>query len=363
LCEAEGHGTDVTLESRFGLTGARLVNLLEEGPGQDLQLVSGEPPSRGAAVSLEPGQLATVRLAVPRPPELKVGALAATEPLATEPAQPVFSRYWLHNKGAAPMGNQALAVHALATALVVRAGDEGEFIAQVASGAAHGTYSGELELLGPEGWEVDPPSKLFSLAPAAFLRAPVRFRAPENCRPGRRFLSVRARDGSGQVQEDVVTVDVLPPLAEAEELNGKAGSGELGLLSAPAPFGHPSGQLGGELEADLDTDEIVVGPGASATLALRLTNHTAGELRAEVQLLSPLETWPLTGPWVQGVHLAPGQQLRAEVAVRGPRQGWLVSWALFKVTYFGRLWYSPAVSLRLGHNPREAKSAAAGHRD
>jgi hypothetical protein len=174
---------------------------------------------------------------------------------------------------------------------------------------------------------------------------------------------VRARDGSGQVQEDVVTVDVLPPLAEAEELNGKAGSGELGLLSAPAPFGHPSGQLGGELEADLDTDEIVVGPGASATLALRLTNHTAGELRAEVQLLSPLETWPLTGPWVQGVHLAPGQQLRAEVAVRGPRQGWLVSWALFKVTYFGRLWYSPAVSLRLGHNPREAKSAAAGHRD
>jgi hypothetical protein len=34
LYEAEGHGTDVTLESRFGLTGARLVNLLEEGPAE-----------------------------------------------------------------------------------------------------------------------------------------------------------------------------------------------------------------------------------------------------------------------------------------------------------------------------------------
>ncbi len=138
LYEAEGHGTDVTLESRFGLSGARSVNFPEEGPGEDLALVAGDLPSRGAAVSLEPGQLATVRLVVPRPPELKAGSLEATEPLATEPAQPVFSRYWLHNKGAAPMGNQALAVHALATALVVRSGDKGEFIAQVASGAAQG---------------------------------------------------------------------------------------------------------------------------------------------------------------------------------------------------------------------------------
>jgi hypothetical protein len=37
--------------------------------------------------------------------------------------------------------------------------------------------------------------------------------------------------------------------------------------------------------------------------------------------------------------------------VRSPEQGWLDSWALFKVTYFGRLWYSPAVALRLGTRP------------
>jgi len=362
LYEAEGQSTDVTLESRFGLTGARLVNLLEEGPGEDLPFVAGDPAARGVAVRLQPGQLTTVRLTVPRLPGLKVDALAPPEPLETEPAQPVFSRYWLHNKGAAPMGNQALAVHALATALVVRAGDEGEFIAQVASGAAHGTYSGELELLGPKDWEVDPPSRLFSVAAGAFLRVPVRFRAPEDCRPGRRFLSVRARDGSGQVQEDVVTVDVLASLREAGGLNGKASAGTLALLSAPAPFGHPAGQLAAELEADLDNDEILVDRGASATLGLRLTNCTAGELRAEVQLLSPVETWPLTGPWVQGVQLAPGQQSRVEVAVRGPSQGGLVTWALFKVTYFGRVWYSPAVSLHLGHIQHDASSVVAEHR-
>ncbi|HUC15358.1 MAG TPA: hypothetical protein VMS00_12970 [Acidimicrobiales bacterium] len=361
LYEGEGYATDVTVESRFGLTGAKLVNLLEEGPGEDLPIVTGDTAVRGVGMRLQPGQLATVRLAVPhlRGPELE--ALAAGEPFATEPAQPVFSRYWLHNKGAAPMGNQALAVHALATALVVRAGGGGEFIAQVASGAAQGTYSGQLEIIGPEGWAVDPPSRLFSLAPAAFLQVPVSFRTPEDCRPGRRFLTVRASDGNGQVQEDVVTVDVLATFAEAGELDGKQVAGQSGLMSLPAPFGHPSGQLGAELEADLETDEIVVAPGASATLALRLTNCTSGELRAEVQLLSPVETWPLTNPWVQGVHLAPGQAVRVTAHVRGPRQGGLESWALFKVTYFGRLWYSPAFSLRLGQSRREAKAVAADH--
>jgi len=176
------------------------------------------------------------------------------------------------------------------------------------------------------------------------------------------FLSVRASDGSGQVQEDVVTVDVLAALAEGDGINGKLDAGQPGLMSPPAPFGHPSGQMAAELEADLETDELVVGPGASAVLALRLTNCTAGELRAEVQLLSPVETWPLSGPWVQGVQLAPGGQSRAEVTVRGPSQGELVSWALFKVTYFGRVWYSPAVSLRLGSYQREASSLVAEHR-
>ena len=85
------------------------------------------------------------------------------------------------------MGNQALAVHALATALVVRSGDEGEFIAQVASGAAQGTYSGELELLGPEGWEVDPPSRLFSLAPGAFLPRARPVPCPRRLSPGAPF--------------------------------------------------------------------------------------------------------------------------------------------------------------------------------
>jgi alpha-mannosidase len=373
--EAEGQPVEIGIESRFRIMEAARADLLEQ-PGEKLTLAHSGGTGR-LNLDLKPGELATVRLRVAR----QTGGPSATgpsatgpsatgpfptEPFPTEPAQPVFSRYWLHNKGAAPMGNQALAVHALPTAVVVRAGSDGHFTAQLSSGAAHGTQAGQIELVAPAGWEIDPPSKLYSLAPGAFVRSPVRFRAPDGSRPGRHFLAVRVVDGHGQVQEDVVTVDLLPPLAEADPLNGRHHSGPgadgylepVSVLVPPAPFGHPSGQLPAELEATLDVAELTVSPGGSATLGIRLANRTSGELRGEVQLLSPLETWPFVGPWVQGVTLAPGEGRRVEVTVRGPADGWLSSWALFKVTYFGRLFYSPTVLLRLGQSPSATEPAS-----
>jgi hypothetical protein len=182
------------------------------------------------------------------------------------------------------------------------------------------------------------------------MRAPVRLQPPVGCRPGRYFVAVRLAGHAGQAQEDVLTVDVLPALAEAgaAHVGGHPPWGPGGLLAKPSPFVHPAGQVEAELEVVLETLDLAVAPGGTGTLGLVLTNRTLGELRGELQLLSPLETWPYVGPWAQGFCLAPGQRSRAEASVRGPEQGWLASWALFKVTYFGRLWYSPTVALRLG---------------
>jgi hypothetical protein len=116
----------------------------------------------------------------------------------------------------------------------------------------------------------------------------------------------------------------------------------------PAPFSHPSGQFAAEVEAWLESSALTVAPGGEASLGLVLVNRTAGEIRAEVQLVSPVETWPWTGPWSQALSIGPGAQGRAAVTVRAPAEAPLSSWALFKVTYFGRLWYSPAVALELG---------------
>ncbi|MGH9107620.1 MAG: NEW3 domain-containing protein [Acidimicrobiales bacterium] len=356
--EAHGQAAEVEVTSHFHLSGARRANLLEE-PAEWLPTADGAGQGRAVRLALGAGEITTVRLQfgpgspAAGPPVGATEVAAGTAEVAAvapqggvgtsaggaEVAQPVFSRYWLHNKGAAPMGNRSLAVHVLGTALAVRAGATGELTAQVSSGSAQTIQAGRLELVGPTGWDIEPPSRIFSLAPRAYVRVQARFRVPTGTHPGRRFLAARVADGPGQVQEDVVTVDVLPELP---------GAGPPSDGAAPAPFAHPSGQCPAELEASVEVTELAVPAGRSARLGLRLVNRTLGQLRGEVQLISPLETWPLAQPWSQGWALGPGEEGQLGASVRGPAQGELSSWALFKVTYYGRLWYSPAVLLRLG---------------
>jgi hypothetical protein len=354
--EAFGHPAAVDVDSAFPVLGANRANLLEEqGEPVALDGGTGATSTGGSRVRLRlaASELATFRLRLGPLAGAGSGGAGGGEDLGAEVAQPVFSRYWLHNKGPAPMGNQSLAVHVLPTGLVLRSGEEGEFIAQVASGSARSTQSGQVEILAPPGWDVEPPGKLFSLSAAASVQVPGRLRVPANCRPGRYFLAVRVNGPADQSQEDVLTVDVLPALAEAETGLAKGGhpGGPEGLLAKAAPLTHPGGQVEAELEVALDTLDVAVGAGGTATIGLVLTNRTAAEIRGELQLLSPVETWPYVGPWAQGFALGPGQRSRAEATVRGPGHGWLSSWALVKVTYFGRLWYSPSIALRLGRQP------------
>jgi hypothetical protein len=358
--EAHGHPAEIEVDSLFPIAEARRANLLEE-PGEPLALsqstrgaegTSGAGRASSLRLRLMASELATVRL--------RLGPAAGSsgsggpggpgEGPGAEVAQPVFSRYWLHNKGPAPMGNQSLAVHVLPTGLVVRGGDAGEFIAQVASGSAHATQSGRVEILAPDGWDVEPSGQLFSLSAAASVQVPVRLRVPPSCRPGRHFVAVRVNGPALQGQEDVLTVDVVPALAEAGTAGARSGpaSAADALLAKAAPLGHPGGQVEAELELALETLDVAVAPGERATIGIVMTNRTAAQIRGELQLLSPVETWPYVSPWAQGFALGPGQRSRAEAWVHGPESGWLSSWALFKVTYFGRLWYSPAVALRLG---------------
>jgi len=393
--EAAGRPAKMEIDSRFPVVAATRANLLEE-PGEPLDVSpigadagaeGAEGPTSRVSLSVGAGEILTVRLRLGIVAEGVVPASADGD-RGAEVAQPVFSRYWLHNKGPAPIGNQALAVHIMPTALVLRAGETCEVTAQVASGSAHATQAGQLQLLGPQGWALEPSGRLFSLAPGAWTRAQVRVRVPESCRPGRYFVSARAVDGAGQAQEDVVTVDVVPALAEAALADAaqggaalaqaaQAGAGHAGgraplgaravlgaqaVLAKPAPIGHPAGVVAAELEAAVEAVELEVAPSSTATLGLMLTNRTAGELRGELQLISPIETWPYVGPWSQPFRLGPGERRRYVVVASAPGQGWLASWVLFKVMYFGRIWYSPAVALRLGAEPVVLGQAAPARR-
>jgi alpha-mannosidase len=371
--ECTGRPVRVRVVTSAPLLRAEMADLLEQGRGGPLELVTGANGAAVAPLEMGAGEITTVRLSLGA---TVLGALVPGGPSGGHPAAPhleaalpVFSRYWLHNKGPAPMGNQAVAAHVWPTAVAVGAGGTVEVTAQVASGSARATQAGSLEVVVPPGWAADPPSKLYSLAPGAYLRQEVHIAVPGTCRPGRYFAAVRTTDGAGQPQEDVVTVDVLPFLDGGAALSGEPGwAGPLGTGAGPAisplrapgaTFGHPAGQRPIELEAEVEQRQLSLGPGGAGALGLVLANHTSGELRGEAQLVSPLRTWPLVGPWAQGFAVPAGATTRLEASVRAPDRGWNSSWALWKVTYFGRLWYSPAIALGLGQ-PYPARDGDGG---
>ncbi len=363
LYESAGREATATLSAglSWSIRRAWASGSLEE-EGEPLDCRDGK-----LTVQFGPAETRTVRLELRRtgtagatapgagtsvPVEAPAAGAPAVRAAAVEAAQPTFSRYWLHNKGPAPMGNQLLAVHIGPTSLRLRTGETASLVATVASGAVDDELAGNLEIVVPPGWTAEPPSRLFNLSPGAHASVPFKLVPPPRTRPSRFFVAARALDGDGQAQEDVATIDVLPVDPLGPYRAGTGGSGTEGSVPERS-FDHPSAQVGVELDASLSKDSLTVAPGSSQQLALVLRNRTSSELRGEAQLISPLETWSFAGPWTQGFTLAPHGQTEVPFVVTVPaNSGSLSSWVLVKVMYFGRLWYSPAVPLEIAPGAR-----------
>jgi hypothetical protein len=77
-----------------------------------------------------------------------------------------------------------------------------------------------------------------------------------------------------------------------------------------------------------------------------LTNRTRGEIRGELQVVSPWGTWHFIDLPVRGFTLAGGAEevVAFDVAVP-PDADPGAYWALAKVMWFGRCQYSPTVEL------------------
>jgi hypothetical protein len=121
-------------------------------------------------------------------------------------------------------------------------------------------------------------------------------------------------------------LDELLPLLEADE---QAAAAEIGLRLLPAT--------------------MAIGAGRAGELSVQVSNRTAAPVRGECQLISPLGTWQLLGPWTRGFAAAPGELVTLCYSVRVPvsaRPGahW---WALAKVMYFGRIAYSECARIEV----------------
>ena len=101
---------------------------------------------------------------------------------------------------------------------------------------------------------------------------------------------------------------------------------------------------------DLRPGALTVTPGGCATLTARLTNRAASAIRGECQLISPLGTWPMLGPWTRGFAARPGELVTLCYSVRLPASARPGShwWALAKAMYFGKIAYSECARIEVG---------------
>jgi hypothetical protein len=316
------------------LTGAHLTDLLEHSDGPPL------PVTAGAALVDVPAAGTVTLVLSPQAAPAPDGQRPADPAAPPEPAQPVYTRYWLHGKGPAPAGNLPVAVHLSPGRVALGPAGSGALRLTVACGPA--PASGDVTLDVPAGLVVTAggSSLRYELAGDGHACWQLAVRAAPDAGPGRYYLAAAIRDDLGQVLEDAALVTVGEPGAPALDLplaellpllvaDEQLAAAELGLRLAPAT--------------------LRVGAGGQGELVAEISNRTAAPIRGECQLLSPHGSWPLLGRWTGGFAVGPGEIARLRYPFRLPphaRPGshW---WALAKVMYFGRVRYSECARIEV----------------
>ncbi|MBR7829783.1 glycoside hydrolase [Actinospica sp. MGRD01-02] len=311
--DSTGSAKTATVRVHGGVESAQRTDLLESAdrnPDEGLTRVD----ASSVAVDLAPADIATIRVrTTPR------GVVGSGRPLAriAEPVQPVFTEYWLHDQGPAPIGNLPVSVHIAA---------EPECLAVTVSCSADESR-GSVELVVPAGISVADTEFPYKLAAGEHAR----FTAPYTVHgaPGSYVVAARIRDAAGQVLEDSAVIRFG---ASAREESADADLFDVGI----------------------DWPAVRLAPGQSADLPVRLTNRAASAIRGEVALISPYGTWLDDGdvtvtPRVQSFSLEPGGgttlafSVRAGAAAR-PGAHW---WALARAACHGALRYGPSTAVEI----------------
>jgi alpha-mannosidase len=326
LVETTGRAVRATVSTPFGWAGAHRTDLLEQRRREEV--LSG----RDLTLTLDGSQIATV---VAQPAAAPTGpATDAQRPLgrSAETAQPVYARYWLHNRGPAPAG--FLPVSVVVDPGVHRAlpGATVSGTVTVASHATDAVFESALRVDVPAGWGADPGSRPLRLEPRGHTRFPLTVSVPPDAAPGLHFVRV-SLPVAGNLVEDVVTL-VVP--GGAVELGRQVN----GTVSATArPLG---------LDLTTVTASVELAPGERAVLTVRLVSGIADAVDGEAMLVSPWGTWDLIGPYTQGFRVPAGGSADVDFQVAAPIDAepghW---WAMVKLMWFGRVQYSAAVPVRV----------------
>ncbi|MGK2869415.1 MAG: NEW3 domain-containing protein [Mycobacterium sp.] len=250
---------------------------------------------------------------------------ADNEPLGpeAEAAQPLYARYWLHNRGPAPLGGLPAVAHLHPDQVRVEPGTPVRLRLTVASDCTDTAVRGRVRVVCPPGWTADPDELPFVLPPGNYLEAEVTVTMPAGASPGlypvRVELALNGRGGLPpswrQVVEDVCVIQV-----------GEPGTELLRLVSGPS--------------------EITVAAGQTARVGVTVGTDARADLAVEAHLISPWGTWEWLGPAAAGAEVPAGGTVRLDFEAAPPP--WVQPgqwWALIRVACAGQLVYSPAVSV------------------
>ena len=313
LVETTGAATRIGLSSPLlEISDLQAADLLEQ-PRVD------EDPLR-----LHGYQIATLRAGVRATPVLR-----ADQPLApeAEAAQPLFARYWLHNRGPAPLGGLPAVAHLHPETVRAAPGDTVRLRLSVASDCSDTNLTGAVRLRTPRGWASDDAGVRrwaargwsFDLGPRGHRETEVSLTVPPDAAAG--HYPVRAQLS--------LNGDVPPAWRQTVE--------DVCVITV----GDPDPEL---VRLDADPTEVTVTPGGIARLTATVASAAHCDLALEAHAISPWGTWDWIGPASRGAVLPARAAVEVGFDVTPPR--WATPgrwWALIRFGCAGRLLYTPAV--------------------
>ncbi|MFZ4374642.1 MAG: NEW3 domain-containing protein, partial [Mycobacterium sp.] len=255
LVETTGAPTDIAISSPMGtLSELRSADLLEDARLAD------DPP-----LHLHGYQIATVAARFEATPLID-GERVPLAPDA-EAAQPLYARYWLHNRGPAPLGGLPAVAHLHPEALTVAPGETVHLRVTVASDCSDATLIGTVRLRYPRGW--DPSGEVpFDLPARGHREYEIAVTVPHDAAPG--HYPVRAQltlagdvpPAWRQTVEDVCVVTV---------------AAELALETPPDEL----------VRLMTEPTDVVVNRGERARIAVTVGTDARADLAVEAHLISP----------------------------------------------------------------------------
>ncbi|WP_445166890.1 NEW3 domain-containing protein [Mycolicibacterium sp. Dal123E01] len=309
LVETRGGTTEVSLSSDVGEVSAVVsADLLENARG------TGESPLR-----LHGYQIATLLA------RLDVHAVLDADRAAIAPeaenAQPLYARYWLHNRGPAPLGGLPAVAHLHPETITAEPDDRVRLRLTAASDCSDATLVGEVRLRGPRGWTVDPVALPFELPAGHHREAEIVVSVPPGASPG--HYPIRA----------LLTVAGDVPAAWRQPVE------DVCIVSV----GTPDEQL---VRLVTEPSEVVVAAGERARLVATVGSAAHADLALEAHVISPWGTWNWIGPAACGAVVGAGSTVEVAFDIAPPR--WVkpgLWWALIRIGCAGRLLYTPAVAV------------------